>query len=125
MKVEMICKDCGKGFIGGWNARYCPACKKERRKQRQRSEKYCKKCGKDISGTTAKKLCPECKKEKLIETSRNNYAQQKADLTFTAETSRKKLKGSSLSDAVALVESYNRIHGTNYSYGQAARRGII
>lgn len=30
MRCKLICEDCGKTYEGGWNAYYCPSCRKKR-----------------------------------------------------------------------------------------------
>lgn len=129
MKKEMVCTSCGAVYIGGPSSKFCPACSAERSRMRRRKKKICIVCGKDITGTLAQKYCPACALSKKQEKKKAEYAQMKADLGFSAEKpvqeQKHKMKGSGLSDAVALLESYNRINNTNYSYGQAVRRGII
>lgn len=81
------CCQCGKEFLGGPSARYCPECRIERRREanrrckvRQREGRaivlgetigYCAKCGKEFVYTGAKqKYCSGCSKEAIREADR-------------------------------------------------------
>ena len=91
MKTEMICVECGSGFTGGPQSKYCPACKKLKKTISRREERKRRKAERQL----------EERRKKL------------------------KSKGDKLRRDVLELERYNRKHGTNYSYGQAAARGII
>lgn len=39
MKTEMVCTNCGSGFIGGPGAKFCPACKKLKKTISRREER--------------------------------------------------------------------------------------
>lgn len=70
---DRICRECGKGFKGGPRAWYCPDCRTERRRERQRRYQkngyerhigdidYCHHCKKPytIEGGL-QRYCPEC-----------------------------------------------------------------
>lgn len=91
MKVEMVCTNCGSGFIGGPGSKFCPECKKLRKTASRREER--------------KRL--------------------KASQRLEERRIILKGKGDKLRRDVLELENYNRKHGTNYSYGQAVRKGII
>ncbi|WP_322354001.1 hypothetical protein [Paratractidigestivibacter sp.] len=70
------CCECGKSFVGGPGARYCPDCRAERKKAQNREQRrrgtqrplgstdICKACGKEyIVEGGLQKYCPECAPE--------------------------------------------------------------
>lgn len=83
------CIMCGATFLGGPNARYCPTCRIERRRETDRQHKArkragksiilgqtvgrCEKCGKEFIYTAgAQKYCPECSEEAIRENDRQS-----------------------------------------------------
>ena len=92
---------------GRINAKYCPACKKTKHLK----QRFCGLCGANITGQPGKKMCREC-----------SLSIRGGKKKLTAEQVKNK---KTLTETVKELEKYNRRHGTNYSYGQAVRRGII
>ena len=81
--MERTCKTCGKTFSGGPRAYYCPYCREERKRARERQYKangasrklgsidQCARCWKDyvvVSGL--QRYCPDCAKDALLENER-------------------------------------------------------
>lgn len=48
MKVEMVCTNCGSGFIGGPGSKFCPACKKLRKTASRREERKRRKAARQL-----------------------------------------------------------------------------
>lgn len=78
-----VCKECGKTFSGGPRAWYCPECRENRRRERDRlrqkkgpnrklgSTDYCVACGKPyIVNSGLQKYCPKCAPEQIAEIDR-------------------------------------------------------
>ena len=106
MKVKVKCQICDNFFMGGYAAKYCPACKKTKNLK----QRFCTLCGADITGQPSKKMCKECS---LSIRGGKKLAREQAKNKKT------------LAETVKELEKYNSRHGTNYSYGQAVQRGII
>ncbi|MCR5370358.1 MAG: hypothetical protein K6E83_06575 [Clostridium sp.] len=70
---EMRCEACGKTFIGGPRAKYCPDCKLIMNRKRQaewRSRKLeltCLDCGETFIGQYQAKYCPDCRHKRWSE----------------------------------------------------------
>lgn len=78
-KVERICIECGRQFIGGPSAKRCPDCKRERDRERARLHQQakaaghvrelgrtyiCEACGKPyVLNSGMQKYCPDCMEE--------------------------------------------------------------
>lgn len=67
---EHVCKDCGKTFMGGPSARYCPDCRIAREHQKRQArkdkkpiavERVCQDCNKIFMGSLQAAYCPECR----------------------------------------------------------------
>ena len=73
--VKRTCEVCGKEFVGGRNARFCPECYKEHRRAKNREgyqrrkagvklEKFttrtCRECGAEFYGYCSRLYCYEC-----------------------------------------------------------------
>lgn len=67
------CSTCGKTFLGGPRARYCPDCRLERRREQDRRQKaqgstrklgsiqVCERCGAEYTLTNGRqRYCPDC-----------------------------------------------------------------
>lgn len=103
------CIACGAAFKGGPRAWYCPECRKERQKQRDReckkrqregttreigSTDICQNCGKPyIVASPMQKWCPDCKDEMYKETDRNQsleyYRENKETINPARNTRRR------------------------------------
>lgn len=68
--IEHICQECGKTFMGGPTARYCPDCRIVREQQRRQArkekktvavERVCQECGKIFMGRPGAAYCPDCR----------------------------------------------------------------
>ncbi len=68
--IEHICQECGKTFMGGPTARYCPDCRIVREQQRRQArkekktvavERVCQECGKIFMGGPGTAYCSECR----------------------------------------------------------------
>lgn len=78
-------------------------------------EIICPYCGRKFTSTAWNtKYCPDCRYRADLAKQRENRELRK----------RKKLSDP-IVNAVIDLEEYNRIHDTNYSYGQAVAKGII
>ncbi len=75
-----ICSTCGKTFLGGPRARYCPDCRLERRREQDRRQKaqgstrklgsiqVCERCGAEYTMTNGRqRYCPDCAQEAVRE----------------------------------------------------------
>lgn len=82
---EHICKSCGSTFIGGTRAYYCPDCRIEVNKKRQRDHKrngasrklgstdICELCGKEYTVTSGiQRFCKACGEEKTKQQNRES-----------------------------------------------------
>jgi len=55
LKTEMICIECGSGYVGGPTSKYCPTCKRLRREMQRTQSKANEKVKKALEERTAKK----------------------------------------------------------------------
>lgn len=76
--VEVTCRSCGKTFLGGRRALYCPDCRDRKKREKQAEwwhtevEAVCRDCGRTFTGTRHMKLCPECCRRHRAEGGRNS-----------------------------------------------------
>lgn len=69
----------------------------------------CKDCGKEFEHPSQfKRLCPEC----------DNLGRKKSSERQRAKRRAAKTRNLSINQIIALLEEYNRKHGTKYTYGQ-------
>lgn len=57
MKTEMVCINCGSGFVGGVQSKYCPACKRLKKTASRREERKRRKAEKQLEERAARKRC--------------------------------------------------------------------
>lgn len=89
---DRICRQCGASFPGGPRAWYCPECRAERRREKDRgakrskparklgSEDLCEACGKPYTVNSGRqKYCPDCAPEAVGRTVREHKRQYAAD----------------------------------------------
>ena len=82
--ANRICRQCGKTFLGGYHAWYCPECREERKRETDArfrakhgadrplgSIDHCDVCGGEyIVANWSQKYCPSCAPDAIRETAR-------------------------------------------------------
>lgn len=68
-----ICTICGKQFLGGPSARFCPECRQEKQKEYARAYKRRKRAGKSIVMGVTKGKCARCGKEFVYQSGLQKY----------------------------------------------------
>lgn len=77
--------------------------------------KVCIECGFEFETKSKRvKLCEDCRKQKSAEHSKEQTEQSKKPKAKTKNES----KGIPLIEYTAIVERYNKEHGTSYTYGK-------
>lgn len=74
-----ICTICGKHFLGGPSARFCPECRQEKKKEYQRVYRSRKRAGKSIVIGVTKGKCARCGKEFVYHSGLQKYCEDCAD----------------------------------------------
>lgn len=74
-----ICTICGKHFLGGPSARFCPECRAEKKKEYSREYKIRKRAGKSIILGVTKGKCVRCGKEFIYHSGMQKYCEDCAE----------------------------------------------
>ena len=86
-------------------------------------------CQKEFEGDHRRRYCSdECKAKRQKENTTRYLAAKKEKQKFRKRLERKAARNKdklTLSEAVQVLNEYNKKHGTNLSYGQAVAKGII
>lgn len=120
---KRICKFCGEEFIHDRHSvRYCS--------EECRKAYYAKSSVANIS----ERECPICHKVFVPKNDKGVYCSKKCRQRSgtkyglypeAPEVEKAKTRQTNLRQIMAKITEYNKSHGTNYSYGQAVRMGIV
>lgn len=120
---KRVCKFCGEEFTPDrHHSKYCS--------EECRTAYYAKNSAANIS----ERECPICHKMFVPKSDKGVYCSKKCRQRVGTyygmyrekpEVDRAKKRQTDLRRAMSKISEYNKSHGTNYSYGQAVRMGIV